>query len=305
MEWVSSFYIEHMQDHQFGHIRFIGGENHGRYPFCNSLYVEGAHLLIDPASDRKKLLHLKDSDRVEMVWLSHWHEDHFTYLGMFDDCPFLISERDIPPLTDIDVLLDWYGMDSASHRTYWKESIIENFNYRPRQAAHFLKDGEIINIGPVTVEVIATPGHTPGHLAFFFREEELLFMGDYDLTSFGPWYGDLYSSIEETITSIRRLQEIPAKIWITGHDNRSFTDNPGILWKQYENIIFARENKLLDFLKHPHTLDEIVSAWLIYGKPRDPLDYFEFCERALVKKHLRYLEKQAKIIFEDNIYIRN
>ena len=294
-----------MQDRQFGHIRLIGGENRGRYPFCNSLYVEGARLLIDPACDGEKLLHLKDSDGVEMVWLSHWHEDHFTYLGLFDDCPLWISERDIPPLTDIEILLDWYGIDTSSHRKYWKESIIENFNYRPRQAAHFLKDGEILHIGPVTIEVITTPGHTPGHLAFFFREEGLLFMGDYDLTSFGPWYGDLYSSIEETITSIRRLQEIPAKVWITGHDYRSFTDNPGILWKQYENIIFARENKLLYFLNHPHTLDEIVSAWLIYGKPRDPLDYFEFCESALVKKHLQYLEKQAKIVFEDNFYIRH
>jgi hydroxyacylglutathione hydrolase len=153
--------------------------------------------------------------------------------------------------------------------------------------------------------VIATPGHTPGHLAFYFHEEELLFTGDYDLTSFGPWYGDLYSSIEETITSIRRLRDIPAKIWITGHANGSFTDNPEILWKQYENIIFVRENKLLDFLKHPRTLDEIVSAWLIYGKPREPLAFFEFGERALVKKHLQYLEKQAKIVFEDNFYRRH
>ena len=24
-------------------------------------------------------------------------------------------------------------------------------------------------------------------------------MGDYDLTSFGPWYGDLYSDIDQTI----------------------------------------------------------------------------------------------------------
>jgi len=297
--------IENMQDHQFGHIRFICGENRGRYPFCNSLYVEGARLIIDPACNGKKLLQIKESDGVEMVWLSHWHEDHFTYLNLFDDCPLWISERDIPPLTDIDVLLDWYGIDSASHRTYWKKAIVENFNYRPRQTAHFLKDGEIIHMDPVTVEVVATPGHTPGHLAFFFREEELLFTGDYDLTSFGPWYGDLHSSIEETIASIRRLRDIPAKIWITGHDNGSFTANPEILWKQYENIIFVRENKLLDFLKHPRTLDEIVSAWLIYGKPREPLAFFEFGERALVKKHLQYLAKQDKILFEDNLYRRH
>ena len=34
---------------QFGPVWFIPGENHGKYPFCHSVYVEGAGVLIDPA----------------------------------------------------------------------------------------------------------------------------------------------------------------------------------------------------------------------------------------------------------------
>lgn len=284
-----------MEDRRFGPIRFIGGEKRGRYPFCHSVYIEEARVIIDPASSIDKLARIRKEEGVDIVWLSHWHEDHFTYLDLFGDLPLWISERDMPPLTDIERLLDWYGIDRDDQRSFWRKAITEQFNYRPRQARRFLKDNEIIQIGPVTVEVIPTPGHTPGHLAFYFREEGLLFLGDYDLTPFGPWYGDLYSSIDDTIASIRRLKDIPARVWIAGHETGLFEENPGTLWERFEGVIYERENRLLDFLRQPRSLDEIVSAWLIYGKPREPLAFFEFGERALVKKHLAHLEKRGAV----------
>jgi hypothetical protein len=100
------------------------------------------------------------------------------------------------------------------------------------------------------------------------------------------------------------MKEIPARVWITGHDRGLFEENPGTLWEQYEHIIYQREEKLLAFLTHPATLDEILSAWLMYGKPREPLAFFEFGERALVTKHLDHLEKRAMIARDGNRYIR-
>jgi hypothetical protein len=38
-----------------GPLRLIRGGNKGRYPFCHSLYIPGAGLLIDPGSNRKSL----------------------------------------------------------------------------------------------------------------------------------------------------------------------------------------------------------------------------------------------------------
>ena len=294
-----------MQDRQFGRIRFISGEDNGRYPFSHSVYIEGGkeHIIIDPASSLDKLRLLQQNEGVDAVWLSHWHEDHFTYIYLFDNKPLWLAWRDFPPLTDINILLDWYGIELESHRDYWRTTIQERFHYRPRDNAHFINDDEIIDCGSVTVEVIATPGHTPGHLAFFFREEKILFLGDYDLTSFGPWYGDVYSDIDETIKSIQRLQKIPAKIWISGHGTGLFTENPGELWQRYENVIYRHENKILEFLKLPRTLEEMASAWLIYGKPREPLAFFEFGERALLKKHLQRLEKQGRVVLDNNHYV--
>ena len=293
-----------MKDRQFGRLRFISGDNRGKYPFNHSLYIDGgdACVIIDPACSLEKLSRLRDKEGVDMVWLSHWHEDHFHYMYLFDSSPLWISERDFPPLTDMEIFLDWYGLKEESRRAYWKKVMREQFNFQPRSKARFIRNDEKIDLGQVKVQVIATPGHTPGHLSFFFSEEELLFLGDYDLTSFGPWYGDVASSIDETIKSIRRLKQIPAKKWIACHENGLFEENPGKLWDNYENIIYEREEKILNYLKKPHTLEEISAAWLIYGKPRKPLEFFEYNERLLVKKHLEYLEKQEKIVRDKDQY---
>ena len=214
-----------------------------------------------------------------------------------------ISEIDFPPLTDIEIFLDWYGVTDAKIRAYWEKIIYEEFNYQPLTSANFFPINKEADIGGISVQAIATPGHTPGHLAFFFPEEEALFIGDYDLTPFGPWYGDAASSIEETIESIRRLKEIPAKIWIACHEKGLFEENPGKLWDDYENIIYQREEKILNFVtKKPSTLEEISAAWLIYGKPRKPVEFFEPNERVLVKKHLERLQKQGQIVPDKDRY---
>ena len=279
-----------------GPVQFIPGNNQGRYPCCNSVYIEEAGILIDPASDRKTLIELRDTRGVRQVWLSHWHEDHFVHLDLFEDVPLRISERDLPPLTGIETFLDWYAMDNPEYRAFWAAMMKDQFHYQVRTPAGFLGDGEMIDLGSLTVEVIPTPGHTPGHLAFYFREPKILFMGDYDLTAFGPWYGDLYSDIDQTVESLNRLKTIPADTWLTGHETGLFTQPPGPPWDRYEKIIYERENRLLNLLASPQTMDEIVGAWIVYGRPREPEAFFEFGERAIMKKHLERLKKNGRVV---------
>jgi glyoxylase-like metal-dependent hydrolase (beta-lactamase superfamily II) len=293
-----------MEEKHFGPILFIPGENRGKYPACHSIYVEGAGVLIDPASDRQRLTRLRDKPGVKTVWLSHWHEDHLAHLDLFDDLPLCISEQDAPPLSDLDLFLDGYGMFDGDSRQYWQTILSNDFHFRPRKPARFLQGGETISLGTVTVEVISTPGHTPGHLSFFFRGPEVLFLGDYDLTRFGPWYGDVYSSIQETISSLERLRNISAKVWLTSHETGIFEQEPGNLWDQYHNVITERENKLLKLLDKPQPFEDIVGAWIIYGKPREPKEFFESGERGHMKKHLEKLINQGVLATEGGKYYK-
>lgn len=291
-----------MEEKHFGPLWFILGENRGKYPNCHSIYIEDAGVLIDPGSDRKRLIQLRENIGVKEIWLSHWHEDHIMHLDLFDDLPLCISEMDAEPLSDIEIFLDGYGMEQDDYRQFWEALLKEQFHFRPRKPSRFLKDGEIIHLGEISVEVISTPGHTLGHLAFFFKEPGVLFMGDYDLTSFGPWYGDVNSSIEQTIGSLECLRTIPAKVWLTGHETGLFEEEPGEIWDKYLNVINEREEKLMNLLKEPRTLENIIEAWIIYGKPRKPKALFEFGERALMKKHLEKLMNQGAVAMVEDRY---
>ncbi|MEJ5377426.1 MAG: MBL fold metallo-hydrolase [bacterium] len=280
---------------QWGPVRFIQGQNKGRYPYCHSLYIEEAGVLIDPGSDRQVLQEIKAGGGVRQVWLSHWHEDHMIHLDLFEDLPIWISQQDAPPLGDLETFLDWYGMEEESYRQHWRDVLAGQFHLKPRRPAGFLVPGQRLELPGVTVEVIHTPGHTPGHLAFRFLEQGVLFLGDYDLTAFGPWYGDLYSSIEETLESVRVLREMDARVWIAGHEAGIFQEPPDSLWDSYVEVIKKREQKLLEFLKEPKTMDEIVKAWIVYGRPREPQAFFEFGEKAIMGKHLKRLVSQGLV----------
>jgi len=290
-----------MEEQTFGPIHFIPGDNRGRYPFCNSLYIEGAGILIDPASSRERLIRLRAEQGVKMVWLSHWHEDHFMHLDLFEDLPLWISPGDTPPLSDISIFLQWYGFSEAE-QLFWEPLLRDQFHFRPRRPTRYLIGGETINLGEISVDVIATPGHTPGHLAFLFREPSVLFAGDYDLTPFGPWYGDLFSDIDATRNSVGLLRELPAGIVLTGHESGVFEHPPKEFWQRYEAVITERERKILKALDNPLSLEEITDMWIIYGKPREPKAFFAFGERVHMIKHLDHLQKRGLVIRENGLY---
>lgn len=292
-----------MNERHFGSLWFIRGPNKGRYPNCHSIYIEDSGILIDPSADRKRLEELKQNHGVNAVLLSHVHEDHLMHLDLFQDVPIWVSAADAPQLADIDLLLDSYSAFDEM-RDYFRNILEEQFHFHPRKPDRLLKEGDRIDAGSVTIQIIHTPGHTPGHLCFLFSEPRILFLGDYDLTPFGPWYGDAQSSIEETIRSVARLKSIPADIWLTAHEDGIFEVNPGRLWQEYIEVINTREKKLLNLLTHPHTLDEIARSYIVYKKPRQPEKFYLFNERVIMEKHLARLLQKGLIILDQDRYMR-
>jgi len=287
----------------FGPVHFIPAAGAGKYPHSNSVYVEGAGVLIDAGAGREQYQALLDGPGVREVWLSHWHEDHLACLDMFENLPLRQMEIEAEPLSGVEHFLDWYGIEREEFRDYWRKSLPEDFHYRPRRASSYFSPGEVIDLGNCSVEVIHTPGHTPGNLSFFFREPGVLFMGDYDLTRFGPWYGDRDSSIALTIASIERLRNIPARVLLTSHEDGCFEESPdevSRLFDRYLDVINQREGKLLDFLAAaPRSMVEIVAQCIVYRKPREPRAFFEWGEQAIMGKHLERLVDSGRVICTD------
>ncbi|UCD84309.1 MAG: MBL fold metallo-hydrolase [Deltaproteobacteria bacterium] len=292
-----------MDKRQFGKVTLIPGEKNGRYPFCHSLYIDDEKkVIIDPSSDQKQLSSLKEGKGVDVIINSHYHEDHFTYNYLFPEADLYVPRADAPCFKSLDKLLEFYGSMGEGFEEIWRKLLVESFHYQERTPTLEFTDGDSFSFGQTTLEVIHTPGHTPGHSCFFFPELELLFLADIDLTRFGPWYGDAASDLEQTIESIKKIRDFPARIFISAHEKAIFEGDISREADNYLRVIERREQDLLDFLGKPRTLEEIVKKRFVYQSAKVESSFADFGERGMMSKHLERLLNSGKIIYEQDRY---
>lgn len=80
--------------------------------------------------------------------------------------------------------------------------------------------GDQLDLGEHTWQVVAVPGHTPGHLALWSPDERVLVVGDTLSTYDVGWVNvmrDGPDGIDDSLTSLRRLQELDARVALPGH----------------------------------------------------------------------------------------
>jgi glyoxylase-like metal-dependent hydrolase (beta-lactamase superfamily II) len=284
-------------------VKFIRG---GRYPFCHSVLIDDqTRAVIDAASDREKLTAFKNQGLVDYLINTHAHEDHLVFNFLFPNSKFCAHPEDAPHFACLDSLIDCYGdMSEADHKK-WHAFIEEECHFHPRKVDLFLDGRMTLNFGKTRMEVIHAPGHTRGHCAFYFPGEKILFLGDYDLTRTGPYYGDRGSSIEDSLQSLERLKGYKAETYLTGHGKGIYEADPALI-DRYLQIIHLRENNLLELLKNgPKTFDQIVKEWIIYGKDPASLGPWDFLisERMMIAKHLSRLLNQGRVLKEGNFFV--
>ena len=153
--------------------------------------------------------------------------------------------------------------------------------------------------GYVTVEVVHTPGHTRGHSCLHVRwpgdEGGALYLGDIDLSSFGPYYGDAWSDLCDFERSIARVRATEARFYVTFHhvgvvDRATFLERLG----RFEAVIADREARLLEFVTTPRSLDEIVEHRFVY-RPGDAVGFADAVEARSMAMHLERLAAAGRV----------
>jgi glyoxylase-like metal-dependent hydrolase (beta-lactamase superfamily II) len=294
-----------MEQRRFGHLVFMPGNNSGKYPFCNSLFIDDEIKgVVDPACDESRLAALPRFGPADLLINSHYHEDHFAFNHLFSDAALLVHGADAACFASLDALLDAYGVMGEEEAVFWRQILVQSFHYKERTPDRLLSDGDILDFGKTRLEVIHTPGHTPGHVSLYCEREGVLFTGDLDMTAFGPWYGDRVSDIDDTVRSVRRLMEIPARVYITSHNMGVMEGDIRQAAEAYLAVIDEREEKIFNFLDAPKTLEEIARQWFIYKKPRQPEAFYLFGERGMAAKHLEHLIAGGKVAREGDLYCK-
>jgi glyoxylase-like metal-dependent hydrolase (beta-lactamase superfamily II) len=154
----------------------------------------------------------------------------------------------------------------------------------------------VVDLGRRSVTVVHLPGHTAGHCGLLVEPDGFLFLGDVDLTSFGPYYGDLSSSLDDFAASIERLRDVDARWYGTSHQAGVLEDRQAFLraLDRFAAVIDRRDETLLQLLRQPRTLEDVVAHRLVY-RPHVQLPFADAVERRTALLHLERLVRQGLV----------
>src|SRR3954454_1958610 len=136
---------------------------------CFLFRRDGSHraLIVDPGDEAEKLLGAIDALGVSLdgILLTHTHFDH---VGAVAPVPgatgaeVWVPELERPVLADINSFVPW--PDFGPFESY--------------EAEHTLSGGERLELAGFEIDVLFTPGHSPGHVTYSIPDEDAIFSGD-------------------------------------------------------------------------------------------------------------------------------
>ncbi len=276
-------------------VSVLVGDAHGAYPSGNTLLVRGAGetVLIDPSVT--VVARGGAPATVDAVINSHAHEDHMAGNGLFADARIHIHDADLPGARSLDGLMEVYGL-TGSARTTFERVILDEFHFTPRPDAEGFSDGHVFDLGGgVTVEAVHLPGHTRGHSGF--RMDGVFFLSDIDLTGFGPYYGDVWSDLEDFEASLAKVRDEEAEFYVTFHHKGVIEGREPFveMIDAFTAVIGRRHQAMLEFLAEPHTIDEMRAHRFIY-RPHVEMAFVESVETRSADLHVQRMLRRGEAV---------
>jgi glyoxylase-like metal-dependent hydrolase (beta-lactamase superfamily II) len=285
------------------HVTVVEGTDHGKYPHGNSVLVRGTlgTVLIDPSLTVYQAGGAGvDVDR---ILVSHAHEDHMMGLDRFASARVHVHHDDLLGVHSLDGLMQVYGMP-ASIEIDWRREVVETYAYSPRPDAVGFTDGEQFDLGGVTVTCVHLAGHTRGHSGFLVEPDGVFFVGDIDLTGFGPYYGDHWSSLVEFEESLVRVREFDASAYVTFHQKGVIEGRDTFIemLDAFASVITRRDDAMVAFMAEPRTIEDMVAHRFVYRRGVELL-FADHVERTTARMHLdRLIERGAVVVVEPGLY---
>jgi len=159
---------------------------------------------------------------------------------------------------------------------------------RPPEGGNHVADGQRIQARDLALTAIATPGHTPDHVAYFEERHRSLFTGDGVLgrgtSVIDPPEGDLTAYLR----SLRRMQELSPRVIYPGH-GPVVLDGPSKLEEYLEHRSTREAQVVAALAAGQRTPEEIVPV--IYGD--HPVDLHRLAARSVLA-HLLKLENEGR-----------
>lgn len=282
---------------QFGPVQVWLGAKSGKYPDGNQVLVQGrdTRVAFDTPLVARQLLHELQS--VDLLLLGHVHEDHTVALGQLQQAAVQVHEADLQAAQSWEGLARHYGYPPPVLQEL-HQLVLRDFDYVPRPDATAYVDGQAWELGGgVRVRAHHLPGHTAGHCALVEESAGVAFIGDIDLTGFGPYYGDAGSDLRAFQCSLQRVRELDARVWVTSHHRGVLTERAAFeqALAQFASRIDERNDRLLGYLRDgPQTLAQLTARRILYPVGFE-YPYVDSAEQRSIEQHLDWLVEQGEV----------
>lgn len=188
-----------------------------------------------------------------IVFLTHLHSDHTGLALDFvaQDVPLYISRIDYNYFSEIKKGRLWPKLEALYEEEGYPadQLALQNDNnqgrlYAPERLypAVLLEDGDCLPLGDVAIECILTPGHTPGHMAIYLPEQQILFSGDhilFDITPNISVWGEDVASLSDYMASLRHMRQRPVRTTFPAHRARN-----GDMYQRIDALIEHHDRRL-------------------------------------------------------------
>ncbi len=127
-----------------------------------------------------------------------------------------------------------------------------------------IEDGSVLNIGSTQLEVIHTPGHSPGHICLYDRKRRILFSGDHILPRTTP----NIDSLRRFTDSLKKILEYDVNLIAPGHE--PMIKSPKVRIHELINHHIRREEAFYRLIKwrETSTLYELITDYWGYLSTR-------------------------------------
>jgi glyoxylase-like metal-dependent hydrolase (beta-lactamase superfamily II) len=128
----------------------------------------GEHaVIVDPGDEAPRLLQAVEDAGVTLdaILLTHTHFDHVgavAPVARATGAPVYCPRIEVPVLQDVMAFVPWPGFGPFE-------------SWDPEET---VQGGETLELAGLTLDVVSTPGHSPGHVTYAVRGEQALFSGD-------------------------------------------------------------------------------------------------------------------------------
>lgn len=127
----------------------------------------GTGAIVDAGGNTDGVLARAEERGLELAKIlqTHAHIDHVGGLAAMKertDAPIYLHEAELEMYNAVEQQGRMFGMQVD----------------QPPEPDAYLEDGDTVELGDLTAEVLLLPGHSPGGIAFLFRDQGVIFSGD-------------------------------------------------------------------------------------------------------------------------------